>query len=109
MPIRFHLDEHIDPIIVTGLQRRGIDVTTTVDAGLLGAQDTEHIAFASLHHRIILKHDPDFLRLAESGVERRGILFVYAVTRIVGQIIEYMAIIHGCMNEEEMINRVDYF
>jgi hypothetical protein len=32
--IRFHLDEHIDPNIARGLRRYGIDVTTTVDAGL---------------------------------------------------------------------------
>ena len=32
--IRFHLDEHVDPAIATALRRAGIDVTTTVEAGL---------------------------------------------------------------------------
>jgi hypothetical protein len=29
-----------------GLRRRGVDVTTTTDAGLLGAGDPDHVAFA---------------------------------------------------------------
>jgi len=109
MPIRFHLDEHIDPVIAAGLRRRGIDVTTAVDARLLGAQDVEHIAFAMSESRVILTHDHDFLRLASTGVEHRGIVFVDAVTRTIGQIIEYLAFMHDCMKEEEMINRVEYF
>src|SRR4051794_23988430 len=44
--IRFHLDEHIDVAVAQGLRRRGIDVTTTDDTRLVGADDPEHIAFA---------------------------------------------------------------
>jgi Domain of unknown function (DUF5615) len=44
--IRFHLDEHVSPGIAEGLRRRGIDVTTTANAGLTGADDVDHIAFA---------------------------------------------------------------
>jgi hypothetical protein len=39
--IRFYLDEHIDSVIARGLRRRGIDVTTTADAGLQGTTDEE--------------------------------------------------------------------
>jgi hypothetical protein len=39
MTVRYHLDEHVDPAIAPGLKGRGIDVTTTSDAGLLGAAD----------------------------------------------------------------------
>ncbi|MFI5458618.1 MAG: DUF5615 family PIN-like protein [Isosphaerales bacterium] len=42
--VRFHLDEHVPPAIAAGLRRRGIDVTTTSDAGLAGADDIDHIA-----------------------------------------------------------------
>jgi Domain of unknown function (DUF5615) len=38
-PIRFHLDEHINPAIANALRRRGIDVTTTADVGLQGTMD----------------------------------------------------------------------
>ena len=37
--MRFHLDEHVPHAIAEGLRRRGIDVTTTVEAGLRGTSD----------------------------------------------------------------------
>jgi hypothetical protein len=39
--IRFHLDENCSHAIAAGLRRRGIDVTTTPEAGLLGAGDAD--------------------------------------------------------------------
>jgi len=32
LAIRYHLDEHVDPVIADGLRRRGIDATTAVEA-----------------------------------------------------------------------------
>jgi hypothetical protein len=37
--IRYHLDEHIARAVAVGLRSRGIDLTTTVDAGLTAADD----------------------------------------------------------------------
>jgi len=37
--IRFLLDEHIPASLAAGLRRRKIDVTTTAEAGLIGAED----------------------------------------------------------------------
>lgn len=42
--MRFHLDEHVAHAIAHGLRRRGIDVTTTVETGLLSAPDDDHLA-----------------------------------------------------------------
>ncbi len=53
MAIRFHLDEHVDHEIATALRTRGIDVTTTTDAGLLQAADEDHIRFAERENRVI--------------------------------------------------------
>ncbi len=69
---RYHLDEHIDFAVAQGLRRRGIDVTTPADAGLLGAEDPDHIAFAVANGRVIFSNDPDFLRLHDQGVEKNG-------------------------------------
>src|SRR3954466_3270903 len=44
--IRFHLDEHCPAALATGLRRRGMDVTTTPEAGLLQATDLEQLAYA---------------------------------------------------------------
>jgi predicted nuclease of predicted toxin-antitoxin system len=54
--IRFHLDEHIDPNIPRGLRRYGIDVTTTIDAGLRTKNDELHLAFIREEQRVMVTH-----------------------------------------------------
>ncbi|MGP0068073.1 MAG: DUF5615 family PIN-like protein, partial [Isosphaeraceae bacterium] len=66
--IRFHLDEHCAHAIATGLRRHGIDVTTATDAGLLGASDDDHAAYALAEGRVIFTEDDDFLALNARGV-----------------------------------------
>lgn len=44
--IKFQTDEHIPSAVITGLQRRGLDVLSTPQAGLLGASDEDQLAFA---------------------------------------------------------------
>ena len=69
MAIRFHLDEHVDHDIATGLRTRGIDVTTTADAGLLRAGDEEHMAFALPEKRVIFDTRPKSLRAQPSALQ----------------------------------------
>lgn len=42
--IRFHLDEHVSHAITHALRRRDVEVSTTTDAGLLGAKDEDQAA-----------------------------------------------------------------
>ncbi len=79
--MRYHLDEHIDFAVAQGLRRRGIDVTTTADAGLRGADDLDHIVFAVANGRVIFSNDPDFLRLHDQGVEHPGIVYCHQQSR----------------------------
>src|SRR5438552_12709282 len=65
--IRFHLDEHVAHPIADGLRRRGADVTTTTDAGLLGASDPEQLAHARTAGRVFFTEDHDFLALARGA------------------------------------------
>jgi hypothetical protein len=55
MTIRFHLDEHIHSGVLAGIRAHGIDVTSTDEAGLDGADDSQHIAFALAMPAIPLK------------------------------------------------------
>jgi hypothetical protein len=55
--IKYHLDEHIANAIAAGLRRRGIDVTTTVEAGLMHASDEHQIEFASTSSRVFVTCD----------------------------------------------------
>jgi predicted nuclease of predicted toxin-antitoxin system len=65
--ILFHLDENCDPKIAIGLRRRGIDVTTADEAGLLEAADELHLSFCQQQGRVIFTHDADFLRMNAQG------------------------------------------
>ena len=85
--IRFHLDEHVDHEIARGLRSRGVDVTTTADANLLGAEDEAHFEFARREGRVIVTNDADFLRLASRGEEHLGIAYCAPGTRSIGDII----------------------
>ncbi len=63
--LRFHLDEHIDPDVARALRRYGIDVTTTVEAGLRTLNDLAQLEFATREQRVLVTHDADFIRLAD--------------------------------------------
>jgi hypothetical protein len=52
--IRFHLDENCDRAIAEGLRRRGIDVTTTPDVGLMSASDEQQVAHSLAQHECFL-------------------------------------------------------
>ena len=73
--IRFHLDENCTGAIASGLRRRGIDVTTSAEAGLLGAADTEHVAYALPLGRVIFTQDGDFLGIHRLGLPHPGIAY----------------------------------
>ncbi len=73
--IRFHLDENCPHALAVGLRRRGIDVTTTPEAGLLEATDEEQNAYASGEGRTIFTQDEDFLAIHSSGFPHPGIAY----------------------------------
>jgi len=106
--IRFHLDEQCDRAIAVGLRNRGIDVTTTQEAGLLGATDKEHVAFALAEGRTIFTRDADFLRLHAAGLEHSGIVYSHQGHDTVGAIIRGLVLIWEVFEPEELKNRIEY-
>jgi hypothetical protein len=67
--IAFHLDEQIPPALADALRSRGIDVTTTADAGLTGTGDREHLVFAATSGRVVITQD----RTPDCATESRTI------------------------------------
>jgi hypothetical protein len=106
--IRFHLDEHGNPAIAAGLCRHGIDVTTTIDAGLLHAEDEDHIADGIAHGRVIFTQHQDFLRINAGGAPHAGIAFWSHRSRTIGQIINGLVPIWELLEPREMKNRVEF-
>jgi len=63
--IRFHLDENCSKAIADGLRRRGIDITTTPEAGLMGVPDDQQAAYGLAQGRVI------FTKIRTSSVSTR--------------------------------------
>ena len=107
--MRFHLDEHVNPAIAAGLRRHGIDVTTTADAQLLSADDEDHVAFALRERRVIFTNDADFLRIHHGGASHAGIVYSPRERRTIGEVVDYLTLMHECLDEGEMFGRIDFF
>ncbi|QEH38284.1 hypothetical protein OJF2_68820 [Aquisphaera giovannonii] len=106
--IRFHLDENCAGAIAAGLRRLDIDVTTTPEAGLMGAVDEQQLAFALSEGRVFFTQDQDFLGLDANGVAHAGIAYCIKGSRTVGQIVQGLILIWEVCEPEEMAGRVEY-
>jgi predicted nuclease of predicted toxin-antitoxin system len=106
--VRFHLDEHIDNAIAQALVDRGIDVTTTVQAGLRGSDDSAHLAFCRREGRVIVTDDYDFLRIASARADHAGIAFCHKGRLTIGQIIGGLTLIHQVLEAGEMAGHVEF-
>ena len=105
--VKFYLDEHVHPAIAAGLQRRGVDVLTTKEAGMLSASDVEHLTLAAREGYVIFTQDDDFLRLHASGQAHAGIVYARQRTAV-GYIVRGLMLIHQVLSAEEMNNRVEF-
>jgi Domain of unknown function (DUF5615) len=108
MAIRFHLDENVSGAIALALRRRGLDVTTAVDAGLLGADDIEHLRFATLQNRVAVTHDDDFARLHASGADHEGICYCPKDKHSIGDLVRLLVLVHECFTEDELRGHLEY-
>jgi len=69
--LRIYVDECVNGVLVSGLRHRGVDLVTSAEEGLLGADDSQHFARAIALDRVLLTADEDFLPLV-IGLLRRG-------------------------------------
>ena|SRR5438874_2438940 len=106
--IRFHLDENCHHAIAEGLQRRGIDVTTTPSAGLMQATDVAQLAYCHSTGRVLFTQDRDFLRLYATGVAHAGIAYCDKESRSIGDIIRGLVLIWEVLEPNEMVNRPEF-
>ena len=108
MAIRFHLDENVHAAVADALRRRGIDVTTPSNSGLVGATDEQHLAFARKEGRIVVTHDADFLRLHAQDAEHAGIAFCHARKCTLGELIRALSALSISTTPEALVNKVEY-
>jgi predicted nuclease of predicted toxin-antitoxin system len=106
--LRFHLDEHVDPRVAKGLQRRGIDVTTTNDVQLRTTDDDAQVAYVRRTHRVLVTCDAGFIARHRAGMTHPGIVFYHANSRSIGEVIAFLALLAGVIPPDEMTNHIEY-
>lgn len=106
--IRFHLDENCGNAIAEGLRRRGIDATTTHDAGLIGASDEGPLAYAQINGRGLFTQDGDFLGIHHAGVPHAGIAYCPMEQLGIGDVVRGLADLWDFLEPEEMVERVEF-
>ena len=104
----YHLDEHVSHAIAKGLRSRRIDVSTTSDAGLVGASDLDHIEYGLRESRVIFTDDADFLRLAASGQTHAGIVYCHPSKSDVGEVVRFLALLHDCLGPEDLFGKIEF-
>lgn len=105
--ITFYMDEHVPRAVAEGLRRRGVDVLTTQDAGMLEAEDEQHMAVALREGRVIFTQDADFLRLHAAGRPHGGIVYAPQHTAI-GTIVYRLMLIHDVLDPADMAGHVEF-
>lgn len=105
--VRYYLDEHIAEAVAKGLRRRGVDVLTLSAAGMLGASDEDHFAFAQEEKRVIVTHDDDFLRLAAQSSEHAGVVYM-PQRRGLGETVRGLTLIAEVLGPEGMRGHVEF-
>lgn len=105
--LRLYTDEHVPKAVVKGLRERGIDTLMVSDAGMLGASDEEHLAFAHTEERVVFTQDEDFLRLHASGAEHAGIVYAPQQTAI-GEMIYGLMLVAEVLDLEEMKGHLEF-
>ena len=91
------------------MRRRGIDVTTTPEQGMIGqSSDEQQLAFSLSQKRVIFTQDTDFLRLHHAGLSHAGIVYCPQTSKSIGEILQGLVLIWEVLNAEEMNNHLEY-
>jgi predicted nuclease of predicted toxin-antitoxin system len=83
-------------------------VTTTPEAGLVGATDEEQAAYALHLGRVIFTQDRDFLRIHAAGTPHAGIAYCEKDTRSIGEIIDGLVLLWEIDEPSEMVGCVEF-
>lgn len=105
--IRFYTDEHIPKAVTMGLRRRGVDVLTCQEVGMLSVDDGVHLALATREGRTAIAQDEDFLRLHASGFQHQGIVYSHRQTPV-GEVIRGVMLVYEVLEDGDMTNHVEF-
>jgi len=108
-------EENFHGDIVRGLRRRlpAVDLVRIQDIGLAGIDDPTLLDWANQHDRILLTHDRatmplHVLQRLHSGLKVAGI-FIVDDRAAIGRIIDELALVIQCSDQNEWQDQVVYF
>ena len=107
---RLYCDEDVDARLVEALRRRGYEVVTTVEAGLLEASDEEQLAYAVSQQRAFvthnIKHFPgEHKAWVKSGRKHWGIIILVGHSAV-GLWLRRMENLLNCFSAEQLQNQL---
>lgn len=106
--IRFHLDEPIDRAIAVALRKRDINVTRTQQMSLTGSSDIVQLGFCCQTSRVMVSTDTNFLALVRTRVDHPGFIYASKHRRTLGEIIDFLVLVHQTLAPEEMHNHIEF-
>lgn len=109
--ISLYLDEDVDVLLADLVRARGFSVTTTRDAGNLGAKDENQLAYAVEQGFVLFTHNRlDFETLAKSYFSNNRHLagIVIAIRHPVHELARRLLIILNHVTADEMQNHLRY-
>ena len=107
--IRFHLDENVNHAIARGLRLRGLDVSTSADAQLLGQSDQNQFDYAIGEGRALFTHDADFLDPRFLRRPHPGIVYSPKDRRTIGEVVRFLALLGEVVEPADMQKHDEYF
>ena len=93
--------------VAAALRQRGIDCSTTAEAGLRGADDDAQFDFALKQSRVLITADDDFLGIAAESLFFPGLIY-WRRERHFGQLVIDIVDLAEVGLPEDFANRVIY-
>ena len=114
MKVRFLADADLNRAIVIGVLRRepSVDFQTAHAAGLRGMGDSEVLALAADHGRVLVSHDvgtlPAHFRAFKSGGQRSPGAFLIPQNLDIGAAIEELLLVWLASDASDWENRLEW-
>jgi hypothetical protein len=107
---RLYFDEDVDARLAEALRKRGDDVETTVESGLLGASEVGQLAYAVHQQRALVTHNirhflQEHARWIEAGRKHWGIIILVGHSDI-GAWLRRMENLLNRFSAEDLQNRL---
>lgn len=106
--MKWHLDENVHHDVGYALRRLGFDVTIAQHVGLTGEPDEGELRFSTLHSRVLITNDRDFLRAAHFPPIHPGILYAGYLPQDVRTIVRSIVAYAAGTDEDDWPNRVHF-